>query len=172
LLDLGAVLTIPKVRDALDRGIANRVLTPMDALVELQRRGAMGVRGTAALRALLDGAGVSGSHHPSVLEAKMRRLIERAGLPQPACELVAGINGEYRLDFVWPELKLVIEVDGWMYHSSFEAFHGDKTRKNALTVAGHAFLNYTWAHVTRTPRAVIEEIRAAYRARAASLLGA
>jgi hypothetical protein len=172
LLDLGGVVSIAQVRDALDRGIANRVVTPMDALAELRRRGGIGVRGTAPLRALLDASGVSGSHHPSVLEAKTRRLIKRAGLPQPECELVAGVNGEYRLDFVWPELMLVVEVDGWMYHSSFEAFHCDKTRKNALTIGGMCFLNYTWIHVTRTPRTVIEEIRIAYAARSAALFGA
>jgi hypothetical protein len=172
LLDLGGVLTVTKVREALDRGIANRVLTPMDALAELRRRGGTGVRGTAALRALLDATGVSGSHHPSVLEAKTRRLIQRAGLPQPECELIAGVNGEYRLDFTWPELQLVVEVDGWMYHSSFEAFHSDKTRKNALTIEGLAFLNYTWMHITRTPNDVIRELRTAYAARSRSLVGA
>ena len=172
LLDLGGVLTTAQVRDALDRGIANRVVTPMDALAELRRRGTIGVRGTAALRALLDASGVSGSHHPSVLEAKTRRLIQRAGLPQPECEFVAGVNGEYRLDFIWPDLKLVVEVDGWMYHSSFEAFHSDKTRKNALTIGGLCILGYTWVHITRTPRTVIDELRLAYAARSAALVGA
>ncbi|MEY2468687.1 MAG: hypothetical protein QOF21_1385 [Actinomycetota bacterium] len=165
LLDLGAVLSPDKVRDALDRGIANKILTPMSALHELQRRGGVGVRGTATLRALLDAAGVAGSHHPSVLEAKTRRLIQKAGLPQPECELVVGAHGEYRLDFCWPDLMLAIEVDGWMYHSSSDAFHGNKTRKNSLTVAGYLILEYTWIHVTKTPSDVIRELRAAAEVR-------
>lgn len=172
LLDLGGVVARLKVREALDRAVANRVLTPMDALAELERRGHVGVRGTAPLRSLLDEAGVTGSHHPSLLEAKTRRLIKRAGLPQPECELVVGNSGEYRLDFVWPDLLLAVEVDGWMYHSSFEAFHGDKSRKNALTIEGFAILNYTWMHVTRTPSTVIRELRAAFAAKSSPLLGA
>jgi hypothetical protein len=171
LLDLGAVVSLEKVRDALDRGIAKKIVTPMSALAELERRGKMGVRGTAALRALLDRAGVTGSHPPSVLEAKTRRLIQKAGLPQPQCELIVGVNGEYRLDFTWPELMLAIEVDGWMYHSSFEAFHGNKTRKNTLTVQGYAILEYTWVHVTQTPHDVIREVKAAYAARSRLLVG-
>ncbi len=169
LLDLGGVVDLEKVQLALDRGIANRVLTPMAALAELERRGHTGVRGTAALRKLLDEAGITGSHHPSVLEAKTRRLIARAGLPQPKCELVVGDNGEYRLDFCWPELMLAVEVDGWMYHSSVAAFHGNKTRKNSLVVEGYSILEYTWVHVTQTSSTVVREMKAAYSARASSL---
>jgi very-short-patch-repair endonuclease len=171
LLDLGAVRNLEDVQAALDRGIANKILTPMSALAELDRRGKMGVRGTASLRALLDGAGISGSHHPSVLEAKMRRLIKKAKLPQPRCELIVGKNGQYRLDFSWPELLLAVEVDGWMYHSSFGAFVGNKTRKNSLTVQGYAILEYTWIHVTKREGTVIAELKAAYATRSALLVG-
>lgn len=165
LLDLGAVHGLAEVRSALDRAIANRSLTPMDALAELDRRGHVGVRGTAHLRALLDSAGVSGSHSPSVLEARTRRLIQRVGLRQPDCEKVAGPNGEYRLDFPWPEAMLVVEVNGWEYHSSYKAFHYGMTRQNALTLEGYAFLNYTWTHITRAPNTVMRELHAAYLAR-------
>ncbi len=171
LLDLGAVVPLHKVQDALDRGIARRIVTPMSALAELNRRGGMAVRGTGPLRALLDDAGLTGSHKPSVLEAKTRRLIRKAGLPQPECELVVGANGEYRLDFSWPQLLLAIEVDGWMYHSSFAAFHGNKTRKNSLTLEGYAVLEYTWIHVTKSPSTVVREVQAAYAARSGLLVG-
>jgi hypothetical protein len=166
LLDVGAVRELSDVRKALDRAIANRNLTPMDALAELDRRGGVGIRGTANLRALLDDAGVTGSHHPSVLEAKTRRLIHKAGLPQPECEKVAGPNGEYRLDFPWPTLMLVVEVNGWTYHSSYQAFHNGMSRQNTLTLEGYAFLNYSWSHVTRSPTTVVREMQVAYRARA------
>jgi hypothetical protein len=171
LLDLGAVTKIENVQVALDRGIANKILTPMSALAELDRRGKMGVRGTAALRGLLDEAGVTGSHHPSVLESKMRRLFKRAKLPQPQCELIVGKNGEYRLDFSWPELMLAVEVDGWMYHSSFGAFVRNKTRKNSLTIQGYSVLEYTWIHVTKRQAQVVAELKAAYAARSKLLIG-
>ncbi|HVV36073.1 MAG TPA: type IV toxin-antitoxin system AbiEi family antitoxin domain-containing protein [Acidimicrobiales bacterium] len=165
LLDLGAVMSLQKVQLALDRGIANRVVTPMSALAELERRGKMGVRGTAALRHLLDDAGITGSHPPSVLEAKMRRLIDKAGLPQPRCELIVGEHGEYRLDFSWPDLLLAVEVEGWLYHSSLAAFQANKTRRNRLSVAGYLIVEYTWAHVTRTPAGVVAELKKAYAGR-------
>ena len=165
LIDLGAVLRPSQVRRALDNAIGNKHTNPMRVLAELTALAQRGRRGVGMMRAILDDAGVSGSHTPSVLEAKTRRLIRRAGLREPECELVAGVNGEYRLDFPYPEAMLNIEVDGWQYHSSFDAFHYDRTRQNALTIDGLAFLRYTWLHVTRTPDAVIREIRAAYQAR-------
>jgi hypothetical protein len=171
LLDLGAVKQLSDVQAALDRGIANRVVTPMSALAELERRGRHGVRGAAALRQLLDEAGITGSHPPSVLEAKMRRLIRKAGLPQPECELIVGKHGEYRLDFCWPELMLAVEVDGWLYHSSFAAFQANKTRRNRLGIEGYLVIEYTWAHVTKTPRDVIRELTQAFSTRRKLFVG-
>ncbi len=117
LIDLGAVPRFRKVRDALDRAIAMKHTTPMRVLAELDELARRGRRGVGVMRALLDEAGVTGSHPPSVLEAKTHRLIRRAGLREPDCELVAGVNGEYRLDFPWPEASLTMEVDGWMYRT-------------------------------------------------------
>lgn len=167
LIDTASVLSRSKARDALDRAIARKLVTPMNVLAELNELARRGRPGVGAMRRLLDEAGVTGSHAPSVLEAKTRRLIKEAGLPQPECEFVAGENGEYRLDFVWPDLMLVVEVDGWQYHSSFEAFYQGMTRQNALSLSGYGFLKYSWMHVTREPRLVVDEMRTAYRARTA-----
>lgn len=164
LIDLGAVKP-ESVCDALDRAVARRYTTPMQVRAELDELARRGRRGVGAARALLDQAGVTGSHPPSVLEAKTRRLIRDAGLPQPRCELISGVNGEYRLDFCWPELLLVVEVSGWQYHSSFDAFHQGMTRQNSLTIEGYALLEYSWLHITRHARRVVAEIGAAHRAR-------
>jgi hypothetical protein len=167
LIDAAWVLTLVKARAGLDRAIARRLTTPMRVLAELNELASRGRRGVGTMRRLLDDAGITGSHAPSVLEAKTRRLIRRAGLPQPECEFVAGENGEYRLDFVWPELLLALEVEGWQYHSSFEAFHKGMSRQNRLTIAGWGFLRYSWMHVTRGPQQVVQELRAAFKARTA-----
>ncbi|HVT77012.1 MAG TPA: hypothetical protein VHD87_08285, partial [Acidimicrobiales bacterium] len=167
LIDAAAVLTIVNAREALDRAIARRLTTPARVLAELQHLARRGRRGVGTMRRLLDDAGVTGSHAPSVLEAKTRRLIDRAGLPQPHCEFVAGENGEYRLDFVWPELMLALEVEGWQYHSSFEAFRRGMSRQNRLTIEGWGFLRYSWLHVTRNPQEVVRQLRAAFEARTA-----
>ncbi len=166
LIDLGAVKP-RSVRDALDRAVAKKHTTPMQVLAELNELAKRGRRGVGVMRAVLDDAGITGSHPPSVLEAKTRRLIRDAGLPQPECEFAARANGEYRLDFCWPELMLVVEVSGWQYHSSFDAFHKDMTRQNSLTIEGYGLLEYSWLHITREAKRVTAEIRVAHRARTA-----
>ena len=167
LVDLGAVLPTVLVQKGLDRAIGLKLTTPMRVLAELNRLAKSGREGVGPLRALLDEAGVTGSHQPSVLESETRRLFKQAGLPQPACEMTAGPQGEYRLDFPFVDAMLDIEVDGWQYHSSSEAVFSDCSRQNTLTLEGYAFLRYTWRHVMREPKQVVAEVRAAYRARVA-----
>ncbi|HVE93450.1 MAG TPA: DUF559 domain-containing protein, partial [Acidimicrobiales bacterium] len=162
MVDAGAVMPERDVRDMLDRGRALKLFTPMAVLAELERVARKGRSGVGPLRRILDEVGVTGSHAPSVLEAKMRRIIERAGLPDPICEMIAGPHGEYRLDFPFPDALLDVEVDGWTVHSSFDASHLDKTRQNKLTREGYGFLRYDWTHVTCEADATVREIRAVY----------
>jgi hypothetical protein len=165
LVDLGAVLEAPILQRALDRAIGSKATTPMRVFAELKALARRGREGVGPLRALLDEAGVTGSHQPSVLEAETRRLFKKAGLPQPACELVAGPSGEYRLDFPFADAMLDVEVDGWQYHSSSDAVFSDCSRQNTLTLEGYAFLRYTWRHIMREPAQVVREVRAAYQSR-------
>ena len=49
----------------------------------------------------------------SELERRMRRLCARAGLPPPVCQYPIG---PYRVDFAWPEQRVLVETDGFMIH--------------------------------------------------------
>jgi very-short-patch-repair endonuclease len=49
----------------------------------------------------------------SQLERRFLPLARKAGLPRPRTQ--QQLNG-YRVDFYWPELKLVVETDGLTYH--------------------------------------------------------
>jgi very-short-patch-repair endonuclease len=71
-------------------------------------------------------------------------------------------TGEYRLDFAYPELKLAIEVDGYVWHFSPEHTGRDNNRRNKLTLQGWQILVYTWREVADEPERVAREIAAAY----------
>ena len=63
----------------------------------------------------------------SEAEARFLALVRAAGLPEPETNVrVAG----YEVDFLWREQRLVVEVDGFAFHSSREAFERDR-RKDA-----------------------------------------
>ena len=95
--------------------------------------------------------------------------MKRSGLPVPKAEVEWRQNGErrYRLDFAYPHLRLVIEVDGWASHMTPEKQRYDNTRNNALSLEGYLVLHYNWWQITYDSERVAAEILQAYRRLAA-----
>jgi len=72
--------------------------------------------------------------------------------------------GEYKVDFAFPKAKVVIETDGWAFHSDAEAFVKDRQRQNAIALLGWQVLRFTWLDLTVYPQRVISLIRVAISA--------
>ena len=71
-------------------------------------------------------------------------------------------GGEFvaRVDFCFPEGKLIIEADGFRWHSGRRAWQRDRTRRNQLTAMGWRVIQATWDDLTRRPNETIEKVRA------------
>lgn len=54
--------------------------------------------------------------------------------------------------------RLVIEVDGYAYHSGDDRFQRDRTKQNALLAAGWRVLRFTWADLVDRPDTVLARI--------------
>lgn len=67
----------------------------------------------------------------------------------------------YEVDFVFRTAKLVIEVDGFAFHTDAEVFQRDRKKQNAIALAGYQVLRFTWLDLTEYPERVIAEIRRA-----------
>ena len=81
----------------------------------------------------------------------MKGLIREAGLPAPLTNRkVAG----YRADFVWPEQRLIVEVDGYQFHGHRLAFERDRKRDAAHLLAGYRVIRITWRRLTEERVAV------------------
>ncbi|MGI8814055.1 MAG: endonuclease domain-containing protein [Pseudonocardia sp.] len=52
------------------------------------------------------------------------------------------VRDRYRVDFAFPVARLVVEVDGWAWHSDAARFRSDRARQNALVLAGWAVLRF------------------------------
>jgi very-short-patch-repair endonuclease len=65
-----------------------------------------------------------------------------------------------RVDFLWPERRLVVETDGLRYHRTPQQQGKDRARDQALAVAGFTVLRFTHAQVTFEPEHVMETLRA------------
>ena len=86
------------------------------------------------------------------------------GLPPP--ELQLRVHDERgglvaRVDFAWPQARLVVEVDGFAYHSSREDVRKDHARAVRLTLLGWRVLRFGWEDVVGRPEHVIAVVREA-----------
>jgi very-short-patch-repair endonuclease len=67
-------------------------------------------------------------------------------------------------DVFFEAAMLAVEIDGWVAHSSKEAFQKDRTRGNALVQAGCRVLHFTYDDITRHPDYVVSQVKAALAA--------
>ena len=61
----------------------------------------------------------------------------------------------------WLREKLIVEVDGYAYHSSMRAFERDRERDAQLAARGHTVIRVTWRQLRDGPEAVVARIAAA-----------
>jgi hypothetical protein len=105
----------------------------------------------------------------SVVEGEVLRLLAEAGIELPVTGLNIYDNGHFigRADFAWETPRVVLEMDGYAYHSSYRAFVADRQRANRLSAAGWEVIRVTPEMVRNDPGAVCAAIIAALE-RAAS----
>ena len=116
-------------------------------------------RGSALHRAVL----LADPRSESVLESALRVLLVRAGLPAPRTQYVIRGAGRFlaRVDFCWPELRLVVEADGRRWHDPADSRTADRRRSNACAAYGWRVLRFTWADVLHNPAYVIASVQQA-----------
>ena len=111
-------------------------------------------KGVARLRDLL-----SAEHGPALTrsqaEALMCRGCQVAGLPRPRVN--ARVCG-FEVDFLWPDGRLVVEVDGGTFHRHPRAFERDRKRDQILVAAGYRVIRVTWRQLQDEPMAVMVRI--------------
>jgi very-short-patch-repair endonuclease len=105
-------------------------------------------------------------HEPAMTrsgaERRLLRLIRSARLPRRRVN--TRLRG-YEVDFHWPDADLVVEVDGFAYHSGRHAFERDRRRDADLGSAGTRVLRVTYRQIIEEPEAVIAHIAGALAAR-------
>lgn len=100
----------------------------------------------------------------SVLESVCRVLFVEAGLPAPRTQFeVRRIDGRLlgRVDFAWPEQRLVVETDGFAFHADRASYRSDRRRTNALVLDGWQVLRFSWEDVVHHAEAVVAAVRLA-----------
>lgn len=117
--------------------------------------------GVAALRAVLQVEGGPALIR-SEAEARFLQLVREAGLPAPSANVSIG---PYEADFLWPEERVVVEVDGFGTHGIRARFEGDRRKDAWLSARGYIVIRTTWRQITKEAiRTVVEVAQALARA--------
>ncbi len=93
----------------------------------------------------------------SHLEDDFLRFLRRHDLPQP--ELNQRIAG-YEVDAVWRDKRLIVELDGYAFHSTPRAFESDRERDATLLAAGFSTLRITPRRLTSREAARLRRLLA------------
>ncbi len=73
--------------------------------------------------------------------------------------------GSFIADFLWPESRLIVELDGYRAHGTRSAFEADRSRDVELKLRGFEVLRFTWRQLTSEPAHVASTVRKLLRAR-------
>jgi very-short-patch-repair endonuclease/predicted transcriptional regulator of viral defense system len=155
LSDFAAEAEDDELEAALSEARAQRLVKDADLEAALDRAGNRA--GVARMRRLLKIEDDRG-YTQSKAERLMRRLARGAGIPQPLCN--TWIEGQ-RVDFVWLEQKLVVQVDGYQFHGHRSAFERDRKKDQVLIAASYRVVRITWLQLVNEPLRVAAVIAAA-----------
>jgi very-short-patch-repair endonuclease len=151
LIDLACQVSARELEQAVAQAQTRGLTSHRDLLALLDRH--PGRRGTAALRALLNGGAAVLTR--SEAEERFLALVRKAQLPAP--DVNVGLAG-YEVDFLWREERLIVEVDGFAFHSSRAAFERDRLRDAELQAQGFRIIRVTWRQIVDHPEAMLVRI--------------
>jgi very-short-patch-repair endonuclease len=164
VIDLAAALPIDSLEDVLHDAVRRHLVRPVDLVHRLTaepRRGRRGIGSLIELARSITSRTAAGSRW----ENKVRRAIERAGLPPLARQHVINDgqgNFVAKVDLAYPEARLYIEYDGG-HHAAPRQRAADLDRQNRLSTLGWRPLRFIDADFKRPVAFLVEKVRDASR---------
>jgi very-short-patch-repair endonuclease len=152
ICDVAGTEPLSDAERALNEARVQRLVTTRALEAVIERTPTL--KGSSVIRQLLRANDESG-YTRSEAERRMRRLAQAAGLDQPLVNVP--LLG-FVVDFLWPDQRLVVEVDGYRFHGHRQRFESDRRRDQRLVAAGYRVIRVTWVQVRDQPLAVIASI--------------
>jgi very-short-patch-repair endonuclease len=154
LVDLATVLPVDDLEVAFADARAQGLLREADLVDVLSQ--SRGRRGARTIRSVLAAAGRGLTR--SEAERRMLALVRTAALPAPKTN--ARLD-RCEVDFLWPDQKVVVEIDGYAFHAGSQAFERDRERDATLVARGYVVLRVTWHQLIARRDTVIAIVAAA-----------
>jgi very-short-patch-repair endonuclease len=99
----------------------------------------------------------------SELERMFLRFVRDHSLPSP--EVNARV-GPFEVDFLWPDVMLIVETDGYRHHAHRSAFEADRARDAQLQALGYRVLRFTYRQIKHESQRVVATLNRVMRASA------
>jgi Protein of unknown function (DUF559) len=162
ILDLAATIRGRRLEQVVRRASRLRHFDLLEQRAVLQRHPRQ--RGAPELNRLLIALHRRGADDfRSQMEVAFAQLCDDYGLPRP---VINGIVCGERVDFHWKGTMLIVETDGFAFHSTPTAFADDRRRDQKLMLAGYTVARFTWHQVNddaggtaRTISALLSRLR-------------
>ena len=110
-----------------------------------------------------------GSPGEQLLYAKLESDSQLAGLFQCNQRTRTNRGTSHIVDLVWPDGKIVVEVDGYRFHSNGIAFRNDRQRDYELLISGYLVLRLAHECVMQDVSRAVEKIRDVVEFRTATM---
>ncbi|MPZ68770.1 MAG: DUF559 domain-containing protein [Actinobacteria bacterium] len=142
--------------DCLDRDL----VTEAELEQRLIKYGKSGRNGTTILRRVIAALDTGAERTDSHLEDELIPLLRTNGFPPFVRNYVVSERGIHvaEVDVIWPELKVIVEADGFEFHGSKAAFFRDRRKQNQLMALGYRVLRFTWEDKEH-PAAFLKDLR-------------
>jgi len=147
------------VRGAVDDAVRLHLATDKWLWWRLEKLRCRGRNGVAVFETILS-ARSGGLVTESWLEREFLRVLAAAGLALPICQARIRARGAFvaRVDFLYPEACVIIEVTGAIGHSTPAQRAADARRRNRLARLGYLLLEFTFEQVVQEPAVVVDEL--------------
>lgn len=149
IFDLAAVASEREVERAFHETDVKQMASRVSLREVLRRH--PGRRGAATVRAILanrEPAGITENE----FEELFVEFLDRYGFPRPRLNATLPVRGRLlRPDCMWPEQRLLVELDGRGAHGTERAFQGDRKRDRTLLVEGWRSTRVTWEQLRDEP---------------------
>ena len=155
LLDLAGMASFGnrRLEWAADHVLVNRLMRRSELAAMVERMTGRR-KGVERLRRLLETDGAS-TLTRSEAEELLLAIVRGAGLPAPQVNVQ---RHGWELDFLWSDVGLVVEIDGYRFHSSPARFERDRTKEAALRAHGLTVMRFSWRQVRDEPLLVAAQL--------------
>ncbi|WP_420041225.1 hypothetical protein [Gordonia sp. MP11Mi] len=157
LLQLASALAIDEAITIIDRAVQTERVLVHELRASLDRNS--GAHGMRLARVLVAAAEDDSESEAERLFVRLLKQYRISGWVQQQW-----ING-VRMDFVWPELGIVVSVHGWMFHRRYDRWDRDLRTANMLGLMGLLPLSFPWKRLRFEEESVVRELVAAIESR-------